>query len=80
MDISFIYYSVFIIILISLLYELSCEDCYNKKNSRYLKSSHSGLIRGVITGCILGNFDYISAVQQGAVFGVINPFMVHMGY
>lgn len=75
-----IIYVVFILLVISLIYELSCSDCYKKKHSKYLKSCHSGLIRGVITGCILGNFGAATAIQQGVVFGVLNPIMVHMGY
>ncbi len=72
--------AVFILLLLSLIYEYSCDDCYKKKNSKYLKACHSGLIRGVITGCILGNFGIISAINQGAVFGILNPIMLHMGY
>ncbi len=73
-------YAIFVILLLSLLYELSCPDCYEKSHSHYLKASHSGLIRGIITGCILGDFGLSSAVQQGVVFGILNPVMVHMGY
>lgn len=73
-------FSIFIVLILSLIYEYSFEDCYKKKHSKYLKACHSGLIRGVITGCVLGNFGVISAVHQGAVFGVLNPIMMHMGY
>jgi hypothetical protein len=73
-------YVIFIVLIISLIYELSCSNCYRKKHSKYLKSCHSGLIRGIITGCLLGNFGMASAVQQGAIFGVLNPVMIHMGY
>ncbi len=72
--------AVFVFLVISLIYEYSCADCYKKKNSKYLKASHSGLIRGVITGCILGNFGMITAINQGAVFGILNPIMIHLGY
>lgn len=72
--------AIFVILLISLIYEYSCDDCYKKKHSKYLKSSHSGLIRGIVTGCILGNFGLVSAINQGAVFGVLNPIMMHIGY
>ncbi len=72
--------AIFIVLIMSLIYEYSCDDCYKKKNSKYLKASHSGLIRGVISGCILGNFGIASAINQGAVFGILNPIMIHMGY
>ncbi len=73
-------FGIFVVLALSLVYELSCSDCYKKQHSRYLKASHAGLIRGIITGCILGNFGIVSAINQGAVFGLLNPVMIHMGY
>ena len=80
MKLSPVLYIIFILLVISLIYEITCEDCYKKKNSKYLKASHSGLIRGIIIGCIFGDFAIVSAIQQGTVFGVLNPLMIHMGY
>ncbi len=79
-NMKYILYVVFILLMISLIYELNCEDCYKRKHSKYLKSSHAGLIRGVLVGCILGDFGISSAIQQGAFFGVLNPVMLHLGY
>jgi hypothetical protein len=72
--------AVVIILIITLLYELSCEQCYRNQHSEYFKASHAGLIRGIISGCILGGFDIGTAINQGAMFGILNPFMKHMGY
>ncbi len=51
-----------------------------KKYTDYIRSSHSGFIRGVIMGCVMGDFGITTAIMNGAVFGIINPTMMYMGY
>lgn len=71
---------VIILLSLTLIYELLCEECYKNEYSEYLKSSHSGMIRGIISGCLLGGFSLAPAIHQGAMFGILNPLMIHMGY
>ena len=46
----------------------------------YVKSAHSGLIRGLILGIILGDYGISSGIRNGAVFSIINPLMIKLGY
>lgn len=71
---------IFIILIIIMIYQISCKDCYKKPYSKYIKSSHAGLIRGIIIGCISGNYWIDSAVSQGTTFAIINPVMKYIGY
>lgn len=75
-------FAIFIILVLSLIYELTKpkSKCYNGKKSRYLKACHAGFIRGAIAGTFLGGFSYVSAIQQGVMFGILNPLMIHLGY
>jgi hypothetical protein len=73
--------AIFIVLIVTVIYEWSTfDDCYKHAHSRYLKSCHAGLIRGIVTGCALGNFGFISAIHQGAVFGIMNPVMLYIGF
>ena len=85
MHITFII--IFILLLLTFLYyklfELSydCKDKHiKKKYGDYIKSAHSGLIRGVMTGLLLGVIPLESAIKNAAIFGTINPLIMHMGY
>jgi membrane associated rhomboid family serine protease len=84
------YFVIFIIISITLIYHFiydydtdddEDEKKQTKKYKDYIKTTHSGFIRGVLMGCIFSWDLGISAIiMNGAVFGVINPMMMHMGY
>jgi hypothetical protein len=77
-----IFVLIFIILIMSMLYEffLSGNECYAKSHGKYLKACHSGLIRGTVTAILLSNFGYVYAIQQGVVLGVLNATMIHLGY
>jgi hypothetical protein len=81
------YYTVFAVILISMIYfYLIDRDYYKQKCEeehtiiRYIKASHSGLIRGMVIGILLGDYGLVSGMTNGAVYGILNPVMVYFGY
>lgn len=60
------------------------SDINSEKKERtfkdYLKSSHSGMIRGVIVGAALGTNGIGSCVANAVTFGLLNPLMMYAGY
>lgn len=87
---NYIHTIIFIIGIITLLYH-KCFDreIYNdlkaggqkeKKYVDYINTSHSGMIRGLLLGAILGDAGIYSGIRNGAVFSVINPLMLYLNY
>jgi hypothetical protein len=75
-----VFTSLFLIMLATLIFELIPYLRYEGPHRPYLISSHAGLIRGAGAGYILGSAGIISAINQGAVFAIINPAMKLAGY
>lgn len=51
-----------------------------KTTDEYITSAHSGIIRGVISGILLGDLGVVSAIHQGALYGILNPLMSYFGH
>lgn len=81
---------IFIIGLITLIYHRCFDnEIYKdlkeggqkeKKYADYINTSHSGMIRGLFLGAILGDMGIYSGIKNGAVFSVINPIMLYLNY
>jgi hypothetical protein len=93
MKIHKIYILVFVVLLLSLLYYMiyGYEDVDHHNNQKntvkddktikdYIKTAHSGLIRGIILGLLLGDIGIITCIKNAAVFGVVNPIVMYAGY
>ena len=85
--------AIFIVLLLSVLWHLIThkttaikgvyaekKDDSEKNLDEYISSAHSGIIRGAISGIILGDLGITSALHQGAVSGVLNPLMLYFGH
>ncbi len=73
-------YTICIILLLSVIYDACLSSVHPYSTNKYMRASHSGFIRGALIGCVLGDHGLYSAVNQGAVFGIINPIVLYMGY
>lgn len=78
---------IFILLLISLLWfklfdiEYKCVEPHKEKHSGdYLRTAHSGVIRGIIIGILLGASPIETAIRNGAIFGITNPLVMFLGY
>jgi galactitol-specific phosphotransferase system IIC component len=78
---------IFVILLVSLLYHylfVGKYDCASepteKKYGDYIKTSHSGWIRGFIIGLLLGASPFEAAIKNAAIFGMVNPIAMYLGY
>jgi hypothetical protein len=81
MDIyNIILISVFVILIISIIWELSCDDCYARRDGKYLKSVHSGLVRGFLIGCLTGDFWMIEGIEKGVLYATTNSLILNIGY
>lgn len=89
--IHLIYIILFILLLISYLHhlithkELPLPKAPNKKPkpktyNEYINVSHAGLIRGIIFGLLLGANGIENAIQNAAIYGTMNPFIMYLGY
>jgi di/tricarboxylate transporter len=84
------YLVIFILVILSLIYYIFIyeEPAYHKDEEskkwhetfqEYMSSSHNGLIRGIITGLILGD-GLSSCIKSGATASLVNPLMTRLGY
>jgi hypothetical protein len=76
---------MFGIILLSLVYYLLIHpDTYLEDKDHppraYLRSVHSGFLRGILMGIMLGSNPVQVALQNGVLFACVNPLMMYMGY
>lgn len=87
-----VHYIIFILALITLLYHSIYDrsiyqeidnkyvDVYVKKSyADYIDTIHSGMIRGFLLGFLLGE-GILTGIRNGAVFSVVNPIMMRLGY
>ena len=81
------YTVIFILILITIIYHYLFNKKYDcssepieRKYGDYIKTAHSGWIRGIIIGLLLGTLPLEAAVQNAAIFGVVNPMVMYLGY
>lgn len=82
-----VYNIIFIILVVSLLYDLITnlyDDTYVGKEEKsyieYINTAHSGLIRGLIFGFILGDLGLDTGIKNAAVYGMANPIFMYLGY
>ncbi len=77
---------VFIIILITFIYDKIYCDIDDKdpkperKMREYFNTAHGGFLRGIFTGFLLGVSPYEAAIKNAAVFSVLNPTIMYLGY
>lgn len=85
-DLSYAYMIIFIILCISMWYHTFIyDDCdvnptKEKKYIDYINTSHSGLMRGLVFGIILGDTGIQTGIKNAAIYGIINPLFLYYGY
>lgn len=86
-----LYIGIVIILVLSLLYHTYVVDApvqlaevkaliKGKTYRDYIDTAHSGLIRGLVFGIILGDLGIVSGIRNAAIYGTINPLFLYMGY
>jgi len=76
--------AIFVLTFLSLLYFTCYPENYIRDNPKtnidYLRSAHSGLLRGLLIGFLIGDNGINTGIINGAIFAVINPIMLYLGY
>jgi uncharacterized membrane protein YbjE (DUF340 family) len=93
LEIFHVYIIVFIILSISLLYHVFIYDHEHPNNVKhaaekqkkktymdYINTAHAGLIRGLIFGIILGDMGVYTGIKNAAIYGMVNPLFLSIGY
>lgn len=89
-----LYTAIVIILILSLFYHTyfyaddplpipyDDEKPIKKENTYrdYIATAHSGLLRGMVFGIILGDLGLVSGIRNAAIYGTINPLFLYMGY
>jgi hypothetical protein len=72
--------AVFIVLILFILWHRIIVKNINKTEKcldDYITSASTGMIRGTISGILLGDFGITSGLHQGAISGVLNPLMLY---
>lgn len=89
-----IYTFIVVALIISLIYYIyedfyltydietnTARDKAQKKTTReYIDIAHSGLIRGLIFGIIMGDLGLMTGIRNAAIYSTLNPAITYIGY
>jgi hypothetical protein len=82
-----LYLSIFIVVTISIIYYtyLRPEDerlieREEKIIDDYIRSAHSGMIKGLIFGIMLGEYAIADGIKHAAINSIVHPIVMYLGF
>lgn len=86
-DLFYAYVIILIIIMVSMwyhnfVYKDTCVKQTEKEKNYmdYINTAHSGMVRGLVFGIILGDAGLYTGIKNAAIYGVVNPLFLYFGY
>jgi len=81
----------YIVILIIILATIWChtyihDDKHVIKSEKektctdYINTAHSGMVRGLVFGIILGDAGLRTGIKNAAIYGILNTLFLYFGY